>query len=761
MRFRQYILTIFSIFMSWNLQAQSPVYEIDITKRFPPISYGHLVEPSTNPQGITLDVNSHHFTRNGKPWFPIMGEFHYIRYPEKYWEEEIIKMKSGGLSIVATYVFWNAHEYPKGNWDWSGIKDLRRFVALCQKHDMYVWLRIGPWCHGEQLHGGHPDWINSMKGKRSNDPQYLAEAQKLFDQIGEQVKGMYFKDGGLIIGTQLENEYASGDPDHIGTLKKMALAAGIRPVYFTITANTVFHDDKREAIPLQGAYPYRGWEKGGGRATKDFLYANDQWIMTDALGKVYYDVSKYPKGLCEQGCGSQMTYKNRFTVEPYVVEAHLQNQIGRGMNLVGYYMFQGGTQIPGLKEPGYPESYDFQAPISEFGFLRPSYKYLKILHNFVHDFGSDLAETFVIAPEDQVLDELNKDRLRYIARANGDSGFIFLNNTQVRVPMPDKHFKLQINLDQETITLPRKELMLRGETNAILPFNYDLNGALLKYATAQPMSRFSAGEEQVLIFTEVVGMEVELAFDNSTIHKATGDGWEQIVENGILYLHPKGNPNSPVLLHGKNGHLSRIIVLNRKQAENSWRISMENQGYLLISQADVLVSDGQFEFRKMGDNEIIFDIFPESTEKIKANGKELQYEMHGIFAHYKLNVNADYPIVEIEKRDNTARIILPKSMPEGLSDLVLHMDYWGGSATAKIKNRIVTDHLFHGPRWKFGLKRYIDAGEKEMTFELQDWSDDITGVPTVIVADIKRNGTKWKQIDVIPQCKAIVTYIEN
>jgi beta-galactosidase len=460
-------LVIIIIIIMMPIQGQEKIYNLDLQSAYKQIKVGHLDFTGKSPDGTKLGVNSAYFEKNGKPWFPIMGEFHYIRFPEKYWEEEILKMKNGGIRIIATYVFWNAHENPKGSWNWSGIRDLRRFVELCAKHDMYVWLRVGPWSHGEQLHGGHPDWIDSMKGKRSNDPEYLAASQKLFNQIGQQTKGLYFKEGGPIIGAQLENEFASGDDKHIGELKRMAISANIKPVYFTITANTVFNDSQHEAIPLQGAYPYRGWEKGGGKATKDFLFGNDQWILSESLGKVYYDVSQYPKGLCEQGAGSQVTYQNRFIVEPNVVEAHLQNQLGRGMNMIGYYMFQGGTQLPGLKEPGCPESYDFQAPLGEFGELRPSYKYLKILHNFIRDFGSDLAKSDVVEPENPVRDENNTDKLRYVARVYGNGGFLFLGNTQVRVPMPDKRFQMKLNMKGETIQFPRKEILLKGETTAI------------------------------------------------------------------------------------------------------------------------------------------------------------------------------------------------------------------------------------------------------------------------------------------------------
>jgi beta-galactosidase len=83
-------------------------------------------------------VNSRYLMLDGKPWLPVMGEFRYTRYPERYWEEGILKMKAGGVQIVATYVFWIHHEEVEGHFDWSGPRDLHRFVELCGKHGMYV-----------------------------------------------------------------------------------------------------------------------------------------------------------------------------------------------------------------------------------------------------------------------------------------------------------------------------------------------------------------------------------------------------------------------------------------------------------------------------------------------------------------------------------------------------------------------------------------------------------------------------------------------
>ena len=42
-----------------------------------------------SPNGHVLSANSSYLTLDGKPWFPLMGEFHYSRYPEADWEEEI------------------------------------------------------------------------------------------------------------------------------------------------------------------------------------------------------------------------------------------------------------------------------------------------------------------------------------------------------------------------------------------------------------------------------------------------------------------------------------------------------------------------------------------------------------------------------------------------------------------------------------------------------------------------------------------------
>jgi hypothetical protein len=746
---------LWMLLLSVTLFSQK-TYELDLTNvEQPEIRNDLSAFSGKNPKGETLGVNNRYFTKNGKPWFPIMGEFHYTRYPEQYWEEELVKMKSGGLDIIATYVFWNAHETEPGQWDWSGNKDLRHFIELCQKHGLYVWLRIGPWSHGEQLYGGHPVWIKKMRGKRSNNPKYLAEVKKLFEQIGQQTRGEYFKDGGSIIGVQLENEYASGDIDHVGTLKELALAAGITPVYWSVTGNTVFHDDRFEVIPLQGAYPYRGWEKGGGEATKDFLYGNDQWIMTNAVGKVYYDLSKYPKGLCEQGCGSQMTYKNRFVVKPEVVEAHLQNQIGRGMNLIGYYMFQGGTQMPGLKEPGYPESYDFQAPISEFGLLRPSYRYLKILHLFIRDFGEELAPMTVAVPEHAVTDERDTTNLRYVARISDNHGFVFLNNTQVRIPMPDKVFRLKLKLRDETLLIPRNPVTLKGDKNAIFPFNLDLNGILMKYATAQPLARFDHNGKLFLFLYAVEGTDVEIAMDRSTVKSLEIFDWKKEEDEDKIYLTP--GKNRYIHMTSISGKESYIILLSRKEAENSWRTKINGRETFVLTTADLMVWQPMIELRQLQKSRFELHAFPPFSSVSSKEDLPVTEIAEDFFKGYVLKQNHQTADLNIEEKEKEiATVDLPEKLPGEMSDLFLEIRYLGSEIRAYCGDSLLTDDLFNGMPWYFGTKRFIDKKCKTITFKVFPWKRKITGVDDKLVQEARSKGPLLQSIKTLPQYRVIL-----
>ena len=58
----------------------------------------------------TYGFTKKYLTKDGMPWFPVMGEIHFSRYRADLWEESLRKMKAGGLSIASAYVIWIHHE---------------------------------------------------------------------------------------------------------------------------------------------------------------------------------------------------------------------------------------------------------------------------------------------------------------------------------------------------------------------------------------------------------------------------------------------------------------------------------------------------------------------------------------------------------------------------------------------------------------------------------------------------------------------------
>ncbi|MGB3629050.1 MAG: beta-galactosidase, partial [Terracidiphilus sp.] len=232
---------------------------------------------ATSPSGHVLGLNERYLTFDGKPWLPVMGEFHFSRYPRAEWEEELLKMKAAGANIVSTYVFWIHHEEMQGQFDWSGQRDLRAFAELCSKHGLLLIARIGPWDHGEVRNGGLPDWVLKQGPTRVNDPVYLASTRIWYQQVSQQLNGLLWKDGGPVIGIQLENEYSQRGPgagqEHILKLKELAVANGLDvPLYFVTGWDSAVVPPKA-VLPVFGGYPDAPWDGSKEKLPASEVYA--------------------------------------------------------------------------------------------------------------------------------------------------------------------------------------------------------------------------------------------------------------------------------------------------------------------------------------------------------------------------------------------------------------------------------------------------------------------------------------------------------
>lgn len=119
---------------------------------------------ATNPGGHNVTVDSVSYRRDGVPWLQVMGEFQFSRTPETEWADVLARMRASGVTVVGSYVFWLHHEEEFGVWDWSGQRNLTAFVKAAAAEGLFVFLRVGPWAHGEARHGGFPDWLVNYPG---------------------------------------------------------------------------------------------------------------------------------------------------------------------------------------------------------------------------------------------------------------------------------------------------------------------------------------------------------------------------------------------------------------------------------------------------------------------------------------------------------------------------------------------------------------------------------------------------------------------
>ena len=501
-----------------------------------PLLINHLNMGGKNPKGEEINVTSRYFTRNGKPWIGVMGEFHFSRYSRENWHRELAKMKAGGITIVSTYLFWIYHEEIEGKMDFGGDNDIRAFIEECKDVGLDVVIRIGPWAHGECRNGAFPDWLLKKDYKlRDNNEEYLAVVKKWYQSIYNEVKGLFYKDGGNIIAVQIENEFVD-NAEHLAKLKEIAVECGfIAPIY-TVTGWNSASGAKipvDEVVPVFGGYCEAPWENHMNRLSPSPHYffnrmRNDSAIGTDLIAKTQSDgwqlpYERYPFATCELGGGIEVTHHRRPIIKPMDIYAVSLVKLGDGNNLVGYYMYHGGTNKIGelstfneTKATGYPNdypilSYDFQAPLSEYGEVREQYGLLNMLHMFVNDFGEEFAPMIAVDSANSVAaDDTNS--LRYGMRTNGKSGFVFVNHYQRLTELAD--------IENAVISAGNVEfppIDVKGEVSFFMPFNMKMGDSVLEYATAQPLCKY----DDTYFFAEIPNIKAEYKFSKGSANIVT------------------------------------------------------------------------------------------------------------------------------------------------------------------------------------------------------------------------------------------------
>ena len=489
--------------------------------------------------GQTREIkwDAHSLIMDGKRVVPAMGEVHYSRIPADEWEAEVRKMKEGGVTIIATYVFWNHIEEQEGIFRWDGQRNLRRFIEICQQEGLPVVLRLGPFCHGEVRNGGIPDWVFTKVCKtRDENPVFLSFVERLYRQIFTQLQGLQWKDGGPVMAAQFDNEY-SGKGEYLMALKQIATKIGFDLPFYTRTGwpELATPVPFGEMLPLYGDYADGFWERSieetAGNYYKAFnfkAFRSSTAIATEQLGEQKERLNKgdeqYPYFTCELGGGMMTAYHRRPYIYPEDAYSMAVVKLGSGSNLLGYYMYHGGTNPEGLTylnetqrtvATNYNDlpvkTYDFQAPLNEFGQKNPQYYLLRKLHLFMQDWGDVLAPMEASFPCQQDIAKGDDGFLRWSYREKDGSGFVFINNYE---RLQNLSAKKNVQLEACGVKLP--QLTIPAGCICIFPVNIDG----IKYATAQLMAK----RDGKIYLEQIKGIPTTLAIGNKVLKNVKAKG---------------------------------------------------------------------------------------------------------------------------------------------------------------------------------------------------------------------------------------------
>lgn len=171
------------------------------------------------------------FYLDGNPIKIISGAIHYFRVVPEYWQDRLEKLQALGCNTVETYIPWNMHEPQEGEYCFSGMYDVRKFIQTAQKLGLYVILRPSPYICAEWEFGGLPFWLlqdGDMK-LRFNYPPYLAKIDRYYKRLFQEFNDLQIDKGGPIVMMQVENEYGSyaNDKEYIYSVVDLMRKYGV------------------------------------------------------------------------------------------------------------------------------------------------------------------------------------------------------------------------------------------------------------------------------------------------------------------------------------------------------------------------------------------------------------------------------------------------------------------------------------------------------------------------------------------------------
>lgn len=424
---------------------------------------------------------------NGKRLFVRSGAMHYFRLPSQdLWLDRLYKLKMGGYNTVDLYFNWGYHSEQPGQYDFTGIRDIKRLLQITQELGLYVIARPGPYINAEVSGGGFPMWLlahkelplrNRREGKFIWSDEYMGYVREWWEQIIP-----FITAAPNILMMQIENEYSTleVEPDTLQALYKMARELGVT---VPLSHNDLFIAGLYEDIVDLYAFDNYSvtqfetdWKKMSGTfSVLDHIEKNlrpfcqNRPLIAAELQAGWFGSWK---GVCYADIVGSLGREH--------INISTKSVIGQGLTVFNHYKAIGGTNWNHLGSTETYTSYDFGAPISEAGINTIRLYEAKALNLLLESF--DIAATDTVSDLSGLPFQVKDTAALYQVRKNSDpsskTAWLFFRNLNETV----------LTTDVLVESCEPFSLKIQPHQMVILPYHAQLDcGLTLTFSNAEPL----------------------------------------------------------------------------------------------------------------------------------------------------------------------------------------------------------------------------------------------------------------------------------
>lgn len=364
-----------------------------------------------------------------------------------------------------------------------------------------------------------------------------------------------------------------------------------------------------------------------------------------------------------------------------------------------------------------------------------------MIHHFINNFGSDLTPMYATIPEDNPVAPADSANLRYSVRSRGGRGYIFFSNYVRHLNMKNHNgVSFKLHLENDTLTVPDGAIDIKNGVYGVLPFNYDMQGMVLKYATAHPFMILNNDQTHYCFYT-IEGIKPEFKFEKSNIDRIKVHKGKKITVDGFVKVKKMiPGKDCRIEITTSSGENFTILLLTKAEARLSYKFKMKEIETLVLTKNMAFYDEiaKQLEIRSIGKNEFDFYTYPEihpSSNAITQTGctgsffkyhvalpecevpeiKFKEVSNRHAFDTYCQSLEGKTPKGQTYSHlfDNKAPFLeyeldLPESLPKCVNDVLVEFDYEGNTAQVYAYGVIIADDYYSGLKMPFALRRHRD-----------------------------------------------------